>query len=314
MLHLGDAGEIIFVGVVDRPHRLHLLLVALHQAEAQRTIGQRPVRIVEIFVDRAGIDHLRRGVALGHVLVGGVGLHRDQRVIEDAAEHRRIALRRHRLVAILEIAAVAAGIDRHARRHLRIELLGRKLPLLDRVVLEHLLVDILGQELQLVVLAAAQLQDRHLLAEAVHLDQLARDRIGQVRREGALDRIEVERQRQRIAFHHPQHAMVIGPPAGEAREVAPHLLAVGVEDVGAILVHQDAVAAGVIVGVARDMVAPVDQQHALAELARDPLRHDCAGEPRANDQPVIIRHAQSDRPTPLKIGLKRRAAAGNHMV
>ena len=58
------------------------------------------------------------------------------------------------------------------------------------------------------------------------------------------------------------------------------------EDVRPVLVDQDAVVVVVVVGVAADVVAPVDDEHALPELRRQALGHHRAGEAGPDDQHV----------------------------
>ena len=61
-----------------------------------------------------------------------------------------------------------------------------------------------------------------------------------------------------------QHAVLVRAPLGEARQVGRDLVRVGVEDVRPVAVDEDAVLVVVVEGVAADMRAAVDQQHALA--------------------------------------------------
>ena len=83
-----------------------------------------------------------------------------------------------------------------------------------------------------------------------------------------------------------QHAVLIGPPLGELRQVVEHALRVGVEDVRPVAMHQHAGLVEVVVGIAADVVAPVDDQHAPVELAGKPLGQHAAGEAAADDEVV----------------------------
>ena len=67
------------------------------------------------------------------------------------------------------------------------------------------------------------------------------------------------------------------------------LLGVGVEDMRAVLVDQEPGFVVAVVGVAADMRAPVDDEDALAALARETLRENAAGKAGADDQPIIHR-------------------------
>jgi hypothetical protein len=61
-----------------------------------------------------------------------------------------------------------------------------------------------------------------------------------------------------------------------------------VEDVRAILVYEYSVPIEVVVRVSSDVVAAVDDQHALAGLAGEPLGHDAAGKAGADDEHVEV--------------------------
>ena len=65
--------------------------------------------------------------------------------------------------------------------------------------------------------------------------------------------------------------MLIRPPLGEPRQVIEDLARVGVKDVRAVLVDEDAVLVVVVVGVAADW-ALVANQHLLAGIRRKALR------------------------------------------
>ena len=65
------------------------------------------------------------------------------------------------------------------------------------------------------------------------------------------------------------------------------------KDVRPVAVHQDARLVVLVVGVAADMAAPVDQEHAPAGIAGQALGRDAAGEARADDQ-VIESHVALD--------------------
>ena len=79
-----------------------------------------------------------------HVLGFGFQAHHDALVVEHALEQRGVALERHALVGVLEVAVVARQEHGHARRHRRIHLLRREPPLLLRVVEEHVSVHEVG--------------------------------------------------------------------------------------------------------------------------------------------------------------------------
>src|SRR5438045_7307564 len=63
------------------------------------------------------------------------------------------------------------------------------------------------------------------------------------------------------------------------------------ENMRAVLVIEDAVCVGFVIGVAADMIAPVNQHHARAVLARQPFGEHRAGEAGADDQIIVRRLA-----------------------
>ena len=69
------------------------------------------------------------------------------------------------------------------------------------------------------------------------------------------------------------------------------------KDVWAVLVHEDACLVVVVVGVATDVIAPVDEDDALAGHRRQPLREDAAGETCADDHVVEGLRLAAPRPT-----------------
>ena len=103
-----------------------------------------------------------------------------------------------------------------------------------------------------------------------------------------VDGVEVDRDRHQLAVDPGAHAMLVGTPVGEAREIGEDLARVGVEDVRPVLVDEHAVLVVVVVGVAADVRPLVDEQDGLVQLRGQPLRQDAAGETGANDQ--IVEH------------------------
>lgn len=76
--------------------------------------------------------------------------------------------------------------------------------------------------------------------------------------------------------------MLEGHPFGEAGKILDDTLGVGVEDVRAVAVDEDAVGVGFVVGVAADVGALVDDQDLLAS-AGQALGDRAAGEAGADD-------------------------------
>ena len=179
---------------------------------------------------------------------------------EHLLEHARVAVPRHRLVGVGEVAVVAVGAGRHAGRHAGVELGRVEPPLLAGVAAEELLVEV-----------AAHLGDHDVLGGLDPLELLG-DRLepalhlegGQLQPVEAVDGVEVDRHRQLLAVDAGQHPVLVGPPLGELRQVLEDVGRVGVEDVRPVGVDQDAGVVVAVVGVAADVRALVDDEHALA--------------------------------------------------
>src|SRR3954447_530596 len=80
--------------------------------------------------------------------------------------------------------------------------------------------------------------------------------------------------------------MLVRAPLGELREVLDDAIGVGVEDVRPVPMDEDARVVVLVVRVAADMRAAVDDEDALTEDGCDSLGDDAAGEPRPDDDPV----------------------------
>src|SRR5699024_2855680 len=85
-----------------------------------------------------------------------------------------------------------------------------------------------------------------------------------------------------------EDAVLVAGEIGEAVDVLPHALVGGVEQVRAVLVDLDpGLGLGLRVGVAADVVAPLEHQDALAELAGRPLGDRQTEESRPHHDEVI---------------------------
>ena len=177
-------------------------------------------------------------------------------MVEHPLEHPRVAVQRHRLVRVGEVAVVAVGAHRHARGDRRVELRRIEAPLLARVVAEELLVQL-----------APDLADDHVfgrpdLRRAARRPTRRTPRARTTCRFSAVelvDGVEVDRDRQQLPVDARQHAVLVRPPLGELREVVEDVARVGVEDVRPVLVDQDARFVVVVVGVAADVRPLVDR-------------------------------------------------------
>src|SRR3954452_21396477 len=93
--------------------------------------------------------------------------------------------------------------------------------------------------------------------------------------------------------------MLVRPPFCELREIVPHLLAVGVKDVRAVLVVEDSRLVRLVIGVAADVRPTVDQQDSRAMLRCETLGEDGAGKAGPDDQ-IVVAAARSG-PVSLKL-------------
>ena len=84
----------------------------------------------------------------------------DQRMVEHALEHRRVAVERHGLERVAEIAVVRVRPRRDSRRDLLVELRRVEAPLLARVAAEEEPVELLADRIDDHVLGRLDLLDR----------------------------------------------------------------------------------------------------------------------------------------------------------
>ena len=186
-------------------------------------------------------------------------------MVEQALEELGVALGRHALVGdAREVALVIAHEDRHAAGDGGVDLVGRGAPLLHRVVEEHVLVDVVGDLLQVGVVLLAQLENGNLLVLTKGLDELAVEGLAALLAKGELEALVVERDRHESAVDVGEHLVLVVGPLGEAGEELVDAVALGVVDVRTVLVDQDARVVDVVIGVARDVVATLDDGDAEA--------------------------------------------------
>ena len=209
-------------------------------------------------------------------------------MVEHALEQRGVAVQRHALEGVLEVAVVARHEHGHARRDGGVNLLGREAPLLLRVVEEHVLVDEVGDLGELRVVLGAQLGDGHLALVAERVHELLREARGLLLAEGDLHGVLVERHGQVGAVPVGQHLVLVVAPFGEAAHVVEGALVVGVEDVRPVAVHEDAGLVGLVVHVAADVRALLHHEHALAAALGQLARHDAAREPASHYEGVHL--------------------------
>ena len=253
-------------------------------------VDDRPLEGRALDEDRRERRVLRaaRELEVEHAFGLGVQAHEDALALEHALEQRRVALGRHALVGVLEVAVVARDEHGHARRHRRVDLLGSEPPLLLRVIKEHVSVHELGDLGELRIVLLAQLGDGDLALVAERVDELLREVRGALLSEGYLHRVLVERHGQVGAVPIGQHLVLVVAPLGEAAHVVEGALVVRVEDVRPVAVHEHAGLVELVVHVAADMGALLDDEHARASALGQFARGHGAGEPAAHHHRVEI--------------------------
>jgi hypothetical protein len=78
-----------------REHQAAVRRRLVAQVELQRSVGQPAEAVVEEAVDRPRVHEVAVLDVLAHIVEVGSDADLDARVVEDAAEHRRVALGRH---------------------------------------------------------------------------------------------------------------------------------------------------------------------------------------------------------------------------
>lgn len=80
--------------------------------------------------------------------------------------------------------------------------------------------------------------------------------------------------------------MLIGAPLGKILQIVPDFLRIGMKDVRAIFMYENAVFVRVIECVAGDMIAPIEQKDFLVQLRSNSLRKNSTGKAGANNNPI----------------------------
>ncbi len=297
VLELRDAGEVLAHGVVDGAHGLELVHVQGLEDHVERAVRQcAEVEAVEL-VQGTGVDDLAaKGPAadVDHAVrraeeVPGVDAHvdLDQVVVEHALEHGGVAVGGHALVGRQgEVAVVVAHEDGNAAHDGGVDLVGRLAPLLHRVVQEDVLVDVVRHLGEVGVVLLAQLHDGDLLVHAEGRDELLEEPLSPLLAEGELEGRVVEGDGHEGAMHVGEDLVLVLRPVGEAREELERALVGGVEDVRAVLVHEDARLVPVVVGVARHMAAALEDADLEAAGLGQTARADGTGVSGPHDDGV----------------------------
>ena len=180
-------------------------------------------------------------------------------MVEHVLEELGVTLGGHALVLCRgEVAIVVANKDGHASGNRRVNLVGGLAPLLHGVVEKDVLIDVVGDLGELGVVLLAQLHDGDLLVLTEGRHELLVERLSPLVAKGELERSVVEGDRHERAVDIGQNLVLVASPLSEAREVLVHAVVHGVVDVWTVLVHQDARIIHVVVGIAANVVASLD--------------------------------------------------------
>ena len=209
-------------------------------------------------------------------------------MVEHALEEGRVPLGGHPLEGgSREVAVVVAHKDGHAARDGGVDLVGRLTPLLHRVVKEDVLKDVVGDLHELGVVLLAKLHDRHLLVLSEGGNELLVEALALLLAKGELEGAVVERDRHERAVDVRKDLVLVVGPLGEAREELVHALVHGVVDVWAVLVDEDSGIVNVVVGVAGDVVATLEDADLEPAGLGQAARADGTSVARADNDGVI---------------------------
>lgn len=280
MLDLHDASKVEIVGIVHLHHGLEIFGLDRLRFESQGSIGQHPIAIVVIFVDRAGINQMSEFLVASDVAVIRLQADLDVRMRKHSLEHAGLSCRRERLEFLAEIAIVAIGPDGNAPANGSIKFPRMAAPLLLRVVLEEQLVHApadLGNDKILGIRDALHRHApffqrlHHLLAAGWPSNQL----LECVQVHGKLP-VAPLRPRKYTIFH------VV--PLGELAKIIDDPLTVRAEIVRTVPMKQHSCIIQRIICVSTDVIAAVHNEAPDPALTCESLREDSACEPRTDDQ------------------------------
>ncbi len=273
------------------------------KTEVQRPVGQTAEPAAEELVQRTGKDH-RPGERLPvqqkrvpqSEQSGGVRaqLHRDVGVVQQTLKNGGVAVQGHPLPGVLEVTAVPGEENGHPGGGVRVDLLRPLSPLLHGVADKDMVVDIVCQSRDLRIGVGPQLQDRDLFFRPVSRNEFSCQFSRLLGTEGGLQGDEIEGHGQ---LHPPagsrdagRYLVAIIPPVGVLREVVIDPPVRGMEDMGAVLVDEDAAGVEAVVSVSAHMVPLFQHQHPSVPPAGQFSGGHRPGEAGADDQTVIVCH------------------------
>ena len=219
ILELRHARVELIVRIIDYRRRLIDRSIVRFVLEFEGSVRQFSETIIEIGINRTGIDHLAEWNVFFYLPVITIQHDLDIRVIKHVLEHARKAVQRHRLVRICKVTIVTIRPRGNARSHARVELRWIKSPLLARVVAEEFFVQLSSHFADDHVLRRAYAIDRlsHLLKK---LFDLERCQIQAVKR---VDSVQINRNRNNLSVYTRLDAMLVRPPFRKPRKVFKNL-------------------------------------------------------------------------------------------
>ncbi len=281
-------------GPLEVSYRLDL------EVEIQRAPRQLTLGVVEVPVDRSGVDDRNSSgrCRLAHRLSGiqevSVEANLDPRIIHHALGPGAVSVDGDALIPITEVAVVVVEAQGQPCDHGRRQVTRVRLPLFGRVVADERLVERAPQQTD-----GARLQTACALrvGGAGLLTDQRPSLLGAERgAEELVDRGQVDRHGEDLAVVHGPHPV---PVCGEPREsvgVPPYSLVRGVEDVRAVAMDLDAcLGLHLAVAVAADHRASIDDEHPPAVLDGHAFGDGQAEQAGADDDQVDIHQRTTAR-------------------
>ncbi len=213
VLVFGDARmRDCLIRVVDHRHRLKLRLINGLVLETQRPIRKTAVAITEVFIDRPAIDQMRILHRLAHIGKIDPQYGIDKRVVEYLFKHVRVAMQRHFLKSVREVTTVRVGTGRYSGGDRPVQLRRVQPPLFAGIATEKLLVQL-----------PTNLTDHNVFGGSYRLDRLGaagKKRFGflfiHLQAVQAVERIEVDRNRQQLFVYAGEHTVFVIAPFGKS--------------------------------------------------------------------------------------------------
>ena len=261
--------------------------------EAEGAVAEVAEAVVEEFVDGAGEGEVFEADVGEDVAVGGVQAKGEVFAAgaDDVFEHFGVTVLGEGLEVFAEVAVVAVRADGDASAHGGVEVAGVAAPLLEGVAFEEEFVEFgadLGED-DFFGVGGVFDGDAFFGEPGFHFGA------GGGAAEDLLEGVEVDGEVVVAAVGVRENLVIDGVPLGELGEVVADFGGVGAEVVGSVGVDEDAGAVGVVIGVAADVGAFVDDEAPAPELGAEAFGEDEAGETGADDEVVVGQGSVEER-------------------